>query len=689
MDQVQVRLDVLDSEPIADHDLIIVIDNAPGGNSILPDGTSTDIAWDTLIYLPALGQISVMNSLNEPVAAQNVLSIRNPDDDTVEISLRAEDLQELHGRLSFQVFSSQTGSSNTADRMEPFILTGQAPAPAKSLLAFWNTLPAYSPAQALRRWDGAHTGPLGARHGLGNLLKAARDYQAPVALLDLKAIPSLAALDYLDHVGTVKDMADQGLLILPDTLPLVEGGPADDLPDVLIKSAAATSREVANKLGLPASQFVYGALSRESGDQYRFLFLPANPQEIFGPLGVSSNIYRYTGLAVLPISTGITTTQATLQGPALSIRRELVEEALRANKGQMDSIAILGGDLTRSTWGDPQYAAATLSWLKAHPWIELQDAGKLLAARHGQSMPQQLTPEKSQGIPEQLKQAFAWATQSHDLLANNAWQSFLAGYAPVAPGPPELSALRRVYLGQVNVLIEAARWAEDPQPIARCDVDPDLDLRPECILASQTQFTTFEIDSGALVYAFALQEGEVHQWVAPSSQFITGTSDPALWQMERGLAADPAVIPGAFSDAGPFQAQIQPGAITFTSQDLTKTFTLVEDGINVQYQSSNPQAAQIPLAIDPWLRFEADWEERYAGATAPNSLRWGIPGTFQVEVRSNASLSAQEFTASREDVRGSENPNIDYPAGHFVIFPLAVVDIVAPAGFEASLHFLP
>ena len=109
----------------------------------------------------------------------------------------------------------------------------------------------------------------------------------------------------------------------------------------------------------------------------------------------------------------------------------------------------------------------------------------------------------------------------------------------------------------------------------------------------------------------------------------------------------------------------------------------------MQYQSSLPQAVQIPLAIDPWLRFEAGWAERYAGETTPNSLRWGIPGVFQVEVRSNASLSAQEFTASREAVRGSENPNIDYPAGHFAIFPLAVVDIVAPAGFEASLYFVP
>ena len=113
------------------------------------------------------------------------------------------------GRISFQAFSAPAGDSAIADSMAAFSLEGRPPARARTLLAFWNTLPAYSPAQALRRSDGAHTGPLGGRHGLGNLLKAARDYQAPVALLDLKTISSLSALDFLDQVQPLKEMADR------------------------------------------------------------------------------------------------------------------------------------------------------------------------------------------------------------------------------------------------------------------------------------------------------------------------------------------------------------------------------------------------------------------------------------------------------------------------------------------------
>ena len=193
------------------------------------------------------------------------MAIRNTDLDTIEISLAANELNSSPGGLGFQAFTRQPGDTRLSDSTKVFSLDGAPPPPARTLLAFWSTLPAYSPAQALRRWDGAHTGPLGARHGFGNLLKALRDYQAPAALLDLKNIASLAALEYIDQVDTVRALAKRGLLILPENMPELHSGPAYDLPAELFSAAAATSRQVSSELGLPAAQFAYGALSRESG----------------------------------------------------------------------------------------------------------------------------------------------------------------------------------------------------------------------------------------------------------------------------------------------------------------------------------------------------------------------------------------------------------------------------------------
>ena len=47
-------------------------------------------------------------------------------------------------------------------------------------MVFWNTLPSATPAQTLRRWDGAHTGPMGGKHGLSVLLQAAASQGVPL-----------------------------------------------------------------------------------------------------------------------------------------------------------------------------------------------------------------------------------------------------------------------------------------------------------------------------------------------------------------------------------------------------------------------------------------------------------------------------------------------------------------------------
>ena len=300
--------------------------------------------------------------------------------------------------------------------------------------------------------------------------------------------------------------------------------------------------------------------------------------------GISAEIFRYASLAVLPVPTGITTTQATLHGPTLEVRRALVNEALRTSENA-NGISLLGGDLSHSTWGDPQHAAATLRWLKAHPWIALLDAHDLLSARPREPLPDRLATRGSQRLPETMAKELAWASVSAQPLAANAWQAFLASYAPVSPGSQLLPELRRTYLGYVNILFMAARWAGNPQPVSACEGDIDQDGTVECTLANEFQMAIFNSESGALVAAFVLQDGAAHQWIASSAQFISGQSDAALWQLELGQAADPAIIPGAFSDQGPFQAEVTPGSLTFTSPELVKTFTLTEGGMVVRYDS--------------------------------------------------------------------------------------------------------
>ena len=80
-------------------------------------------------------------------------------------------------------------------------------------------------------------------------------------------------------------------------------------------------------------------------------------------------------------------------------------------------------------------------------------------------------------------------------------------------------------------------------------------------------------------------------WVGPSYQFAVGLSDPSEWNLANGQAADPNVIPGAFSDATGTWSETMPQPCCQMGSDLhqsgwqpVKTYRLVENGIQVLYQ---------------------------------------------------------------------------------------------------------
>jgi hypothetical protein len=277
-------------------------------------------------------------------------------------------------------------------------------------------------------------------------------------------------------------------------------------------------------------------------------------------------------------------------------------------------------------------------------------------------------------------------------VADAAWQAFLALFYAAYPNPPELPALRAQYAGQVGVLLSAARWAASPLPVADCTQDPDLDGQPECVLASEQVYALFETGPGALTYAFALSKSGVHQIIGPSSQFASGTSDPETWDLLAGLAADPAVYPGAFFDnRGPYQAALGRGRLIFTSGDsgYTKLFTLLPGGIRVEIQTHSPLTIQVPLALDPWVRFSPGWADRYSGQLNGNTWTWKLAGGPQVLVTSSARLSPFSFIDSRDRMDRVEDPNSEPPAGHFLPFPLSLVEIYAAGNTMTEIRLIP
>ena len=730
---LQIRLDFFDLTFETDYDLYLAVDTQPGGTESLPVDAAPGLAWDALICLPAAGAPQLLTydpltGLSEENPQLLPRIVRDPWNDFVVVSLNRNLILPRQGdgvtveppphRFGVQAFLTKAGSPRVVDQLSPVRSDELAPPPAHLLLAFWNTFPAYTPAQALRRWDGAHTGPFGGRHGLGALLTAARHAGVPVALLDLKSPPALSALDYIGALPLIRNMGSQHLLILPEALPGFpvytdrgstpeDSNPADPanrtspvgtftLPGELSDRAAGYSRQTALGFGLPASQMLYAPrLPEEPISGYPI---------IFSAVDGDRPIRRHAG-TVIPLARPSADPQATPEGLSLDIRGRLLSNAMASQKGA-NTLLILGGSLPNSAWGSPQSAAASMAYIASHPWIQPLDDRDLVSAlpavRTGPAGgdPSALGSAQSTiGAPAGLNGSpISTGAKEANPAGRAAWDAYQALFASLPPNPPQLPELRSLYAGEIGNLLTAASWAQAPEARASCDSDSDQDGEIECILASENYFAVFETKGARLAYLFVKdgttgQATAIHQLIGPSSQFLAGLSDATAWDLASGVAADPGAMMGAFSDAQRtwelYQASIEPGRILFTSVDGTvrKTFSFSSSGLHVDYQSSGPAQVRIPLALDPWRRFTTGWGDDYFGEKTASGWSWKLNSGPEVEIQTSGSLSASPFTDSHALLSAVEDPNYDYPRGHYLPFPLAFVEVYAEGDFYIRMSF--
>ena len=582
--------------------------------------------------------------------------------DTVTVSLNRAFIGD---RYQLDVSSYTTAPLALADEVDNVRSDGPPPRQyAPFLMAFWNVFPATTPTQALRDWDGAHAGPLGSRHGLKYLLAAAGQFGYPMALLDLKNPVSLAALDFMGNLAEINALQAGGLLLLPD---VAFGEPAT--------VALGLSNRAAAGFGLPSSQFVY-AISPNPLSGLKQVAL-AGYRAQFLPFADDTHLAKSDGRLLIPLPSS-NAIQATQDGPSLEVRRAFIATALSPDPSDL---VVLGGSLPQSTWGDPDMATPTFEWIAAHPWIQALSGPGILA------FPCRTLPVP---VPDATSsQPWLKALQSapENAASLSAWQTYLilTSYTP----DPQLQALGRAYLGQVGELLAAADWARRPTTRADCSVDLNGDGLDECILANRQFLAILETDGARLTQFFYLDANGPHQLVGPSFQFAIGLSDPSEWHPENGEAADPNVIPGAFSDASDtwtaYTPTIQPDGISFTSPNgrLIKDYRLIANGIEVHFQGPGPLSTLIPLAVDPQRYYTGP--VNYRATLAPHAWTWSLTGGSRVEVSSDATLSAEAFTAAIPFLSSSEDPNLDYPKGDYLPFPLSLVTIQSNGNFSVEI----
>lgn len=696
---LQVRIDFLETTWDIEHDLYLAFDTLPGGETELPRlhdeqlifPLSTDIHWNYLLKIAADGGHQLMRSDFTQVSGARLRSDRDPGLDILVVSLDSSRLSGSIQQLKVQAFITPRGANQVIDRTAIARLNAPPPPKLSILFATWNVFPAITPAQALRRWDGAHTGPLGERHGLRHLLSASRRSETPLLLLDILTPASLSALDYIEAASALTNLAEARLIFTTHTvLPALTGLHPPEAVEHLLKE----SRKTAGLFSIPMNSAVYTPAPlplHYLPDEIRVMIFPDHSAE---PVILPELMITRMGgrlLVQVPPALG---EQAQRGGPAIDLRRALAQ--VTGNQLQNRSVYLLGGDLPQTLWGDPNAAYDTLAYLRARPWINFLSLTDLM---HGMFSGNPVQP----GIFEIPQPDVSTA---HIPTSDLAWQTYQALNGIVAYTHPNLETLHSSFYWWIDVLNHVDLWAHAPGPSMMCEPNPGLPRHHLCYLASEQVYTIFDISAeGPSAGLMALFSRTVcspkdtycgyTQIVGPTFQLAAGLSDPTTWNFAAGLWSDPQSIPGAFgqpavSDQLLELSWIENGLTIHGDVDLT--VQLLPDGIRVSVR--NPQGSsahtpyhnQIPLILAPQTRFAPDWRQKYASTSGSGWLNWYIVGGPAVYIETNATIELFSFNDSPAPFTHPERPDLEYPPGHFYPFPLAVVELTSTSDFDLRIR---
>jgi len=381
-------------------------------------------------------------------------------------------------------------------------------------------------------------------------------------------------------------------------------------------------------------------------------------------------------------------------GLSLATRKELLKSF---HKGTINNsnFFILGGSLPETNWGDPESANAAMQYLANHPWLKPITSNDLMSMRRGGiftfdsgTILNDLSTVFASPSEESIQFKLSNKDSADNPVLSSAFQAYLSLFFPLPPEPDNLNDLRNYYFNQIGHFLHAAKWAEEPFLFSSCDLDTDHDGQNECVLTSTHHYAIFENTGARLILLFIrLKDTEdwksgIHQLIGPTSQFLVGFGDPSMWQINSGESADTGGTHGAFFDSTNTWDQyapthISPDQITFSSVDKNteKSFTFNQKTLVIEYRNVQPMTVKIPLVLDPWIRFYADWGARYYAHQNLRGWIWGINESPEVEITSKGNVNLFPFTSSQQTLNQRENPNFEYPPGHFLPFPIAIAEV--------------
>ncbi len=689
-------------------DIYISLDTNPGGSTqIITNGEgylTSDIRWEYLIKITAAGDVTMQNNHYSSVDNNLLFVINDSAQDRIIIDISHTRIPISYGNVEFEVIITAPGTNEISDKSVPFSINSSSPARAKVLFAFWNTFSSTTPSQTIRSWAGAHTGPISSRHGLKYLIDAAARTQSTIFLLDLLTPNNISALDYLNVLPRIRNLAIAGILGLPSIgvdgkLSIHRGifgaAPVSKITNITENNNRMLSNGIANidiRRSTNLSKF------------WNYYVNMKNLEFFYGGNDYAKSNNRGSPCNLIPSNSNLKpSTSAKL---SLECRKLLISNAYN----QPASILLFGGDFSKSLLGDPSTSVEIFSYIASHPWIRvltIQDLQTTNADLFGifsnerrlqsdENLPiQQSELEKTSSSIEPQNIVYTSLLQSPpNQITDLAWQVY---YSLIEPASPELQTLRGNYIGQIGLILKAAQWAENPVDIQTCDLDLDFDRVNECILANSQIFIIIESDGGYIPLIFAKDDLGIHQVVGPTWEFIVGLGDPSSWDFNAGIRSDPAQILGAFQDQfsvwNNYIPDISEGKIELfdDSTSMRKTVTIHPDQIQIDITNNgqNEPNLIIPIVVDPWQRYTHNWGSSYTGSKITSGFVWGINSGKMVGIDFTNSMNIYTFNETRMELSKPEDPNFDYLLGHYLPFPMALAKFTQSGNVSVVIKLNP
>jgi len=642
----QIRLDFLDLENPDGRDIYIPIDTNPGGVNWLKIGNSENqyiqIDWDYLLIFQADGDIKLVSGDYHVLNNVELLIFIDSIQDNIIFSINQEVIP-LTPLAKLQVLIYPPHQDQPADQTLIISLDSSPPPQTKIQFVFWNTLETTTPAEAMRSWAGAHSGPMSSRHGLMYLLEAISKFDYPVLIVDLCKPENASVIDYFDVNNIINNLSDRNILALCNKVN-IESKELVDIDKNQIK--ILSNYDYTHYYNSETNNFLFTENLSISKDTFRDSFME------FKSYAISSGV----------------------SGSPMPL--------------------LLGGDFRISYLGDRAVLDKLFSYINNHPWIKVDNTYAINqgSLNHDISRSTYIFNQSKFSTGHSIYKALLDAPDNS--ISVLAWQVYSSLLNPLSE---DMVPLANNYVGQIGHILEASHWAENPISISSCSMDLDYDGINECVLASKSIFLTIEPIGGYIPFIFSVDQNGPHQIVGPTWEFVIGLSDISEWDLSKGVNSDPNQILGAFYDKDEKwdSPTISNGynEIEIQNNDMSirKTFSIQGNiiKINSENRGNHDNTIQIPLVLDPWFRFTEEWGGKYITSLKFGSINWGITSGISVDLLSDNDFALYSFNATRDIIKKPENPNYDYGRGHYLPFPMALAEAHEIGGSEVEIIIHP